>query len=146
MSSIVPENQMTQNNPSLVQVNQTQTNQLTSPSGLEKLILFGRQFSAIIDQIPEYWASFWQAYQSPLIVFAWVVVGFIILKVALAILSAISGIPLLAPLLQVIGLSYSLWFTFRNLVSFSSRQQILARLNRLKEYVWGNPDNSVGIS
>jgi CAAD domains of cyanobacterial aminoacyl-tRNA synthetase len=55
-------------------------------------------------------------------------VSIIALKVILAVLDALDDIPLLSPLLQLVGLGYSLWFVNRYLLKAQSRQDLLQQI------------------
>lgn len=127
-----------QSESSLVQSNRTSSDQLSVSSAFEKVVQVGWGLSTVIGQIPQYWADFWQAYQNPVKLLLGILAGFITLKIVLAILIAINELPLLGSLLELVGLTYGGWFFFRNLVSFVNRQEILAKFQGLKEYVWGS--------
>ncbi|ACK69092.1 conserved hypothetical protein [Gloeothece citriformis PCC 7424] len=136
-SQLSIENQKPQSQTSLTQVEQKSSNQLAISSTLEQVVQVGWQITALIEQIPQYWTDFWQAYQRPIILLGWILGAVITLKVFLAVLAAINSLPLLAPLLQLVGLGYSVWFVVGNLLGFANRQVILAKINGLKEYIFG---------
>lgn len=138
-SQVSLENQSNQTEASLAKVEQKASNQLAVSSSLEKFIEVGWQISALIEQIPQYWTGFWQAYQRPIVLLGAILGTLVTLKVFLAVLGAINSLPLLAPLLKLVGLTYSLWFIFRYLLGFANRQAILAKFNSLKEYIFGTP-------
>lgn len=131
------ENQKPQTETSLAKVEQKDKNELAISSALEKVFQVGWQLTAFIEQIPQYWTNFWQAYQRPLILLGWILGTVVTVKVFLAVLGAINSLPLLAPLLQLVGLAYTLWFVFRNLLGFTNRQVILTKIVSLKEYIFG---------
>jgi hypothetical protein len=60
------------------------------------------------------------------------------LRVLLALIDAINDIPLLSPIFEVIGISYSTWFIFRYLVKSSTRQELLTEISSLKNQFFGN--------
>ena len=55
----------------------------------------------------------------------------------LALLDALNDIPLLVPLLELIGLTYTTLFVSRYLISNTSRQELFEEIKSLKEYVLG---------
>ncbi|WP_013321923.1 CAAD domain-containing protein [Gloeothece verrucosa] len=136
-SQISLENQTPKTEASLQKVDEKASNELVLSSSIKKFMQVGWQMSALIEQIPEYWNQFWQAYQRPLILLGWILGTLVTLKVFLAVIAAINSLPLLAPLLKLIGLAYSLWFIFRYLLGFTKRQEILTQLNSFKEYIFG---------
>ncbi len=111
---------------------------VSSPNTLRKILLFGQQVSFVLEQVPQYWVAFWQAYQRPLMSLVWAVVAIVTVKILIAVLVAINSFPFLGSLLQVIGLGYTLWFAWHNLLSFAKRQALLAKLDELLSYIWGD--------
>lgn len=136
-SQVSLENQNPQTEASIIKVDQKATNELAVSSSVEKFISVGWQMTGLIEQIPQYWTSFWQAYKRPIVLLGWIVGTLVTLKVFLAVIAAINSLPLLAPLLKLIGLAYSLWFIFRYLLGFANRQVILAKFNSFKDYIFG---------
>jgi hypothetical protein len=53
---------------------------------------------------------------------------FITLRLVFAVLDVLDDIPLLSPLLQLVGLGYSLWFANRYLLKAESRRELLQRI------------------
>ncbi|MEH2418405.1 CAAD domain-containing protein [Nostoc sp.] len=82
----------------------------------------GRQISIFWAKIPEYIGRFYQEYKLPIISFALLVIAVTALRIFLAVLNAINDIPLVSPFLQLIGLGYTIWFTFHYLLKDSTRQ------------------------
>ena len=58
-------------------------------------------------------------------------------KFTLAILDAVNVIPLLAPLLELIGLGYSIWFVYRYVWKAESRVELEQEFDGLKKQVMG---------
>lgn len=135
--STLPDQPVNDNETSLVKTDDTARNSLINSSSLNQVVQVGAQITEIIEQIPQYWQVFWQAYQKPVVILGWALVALILVKIAVAILIAVKGIPLLAPLLQLVGLSYSIWFLSRNFLGFAQRKRIFARLDELKAYIVG---------
>jgi hypothetical protein len=53
---------------------------------------------------------------------------FITLRLIFAVLDVLDDVPLLSPLLQLVGLGYSLWFMNRHLLKAESRRELLQRI------------------
>ncbi|ABA20221.1 conserved hypothetical protein [Trichormus variabilis ATCC 29413] len=95
------------------------------------------QVTDFLAELPEYLGSFYQQYSRSILTVLLILAALVTLKVVLALLGAINGIPLLAPLFELIGLSYSTWFTFRYLIKSSTRQELTAEIRTLKSQVFG---------
>ena len=110
---------------------------LTSKASLEKWLRLGYQMTEIIEQIPLYWREFWQAYQRPLTLLAWLIGIWITLTLVISVLDAIHDIPLLPSLLKLVGLGCAIWFVSRYIIAFVSRQELSAKFTQLRNYIWG---------
>lgn len=106
-------------------------------SYLEKSLTWGQQMTEVIEESQKYWADFWQAYQRPIVLLAWIVAAIISFKIVFAVMDAVDDVPFLEPTLAFVGLSYTVWFTYRYLVAFVSRQQLLSKFKDLREQVFG---------
>ncbi|BAB72762.1 CAAD domain-containing protein [Anabaena sp. FACHB-709] len=95
------------------------------------------QVTDFLAELPEYLGSFYQQYSRSILTVLLILAALVTLKVVLALLGAINGIPLLAPFFELIGLSYSTWFTFRYLIKSSTRQELTAEIRTLKSQVFG---------
>ncbi|KAK7252424.1 hypothetical protein RIF29_36350 [Crotalaria pallida] len=62
------------------------------------------------------------------------------LWLASAVISAIDSIPLFPKLLEVVGLGYTVWFTSRYLLFKKNRDELVAKIEELKEQVLGSED------
>ena len=89
--------------------------------------------SKLTDEI----GKFFSDYQKPLLNLSLILSGVVTVYIILAVLDAINDIPLLAPLLQLVGLGYSGWFVFRYLLRSSTRKELLAEFDSLKSQVVG---------
>ena len=76
-------------------------------------------------------------YRQPIIVTGVVIGGLVTAKVALAILSAINEIPLLAPTFEMVGIGYSAWFLYRYVLKASTREELSKNLDAVKRDVLG---------
>lgn len=91
----------------------------------------------ILAKIPDYIGAFFSEYQQPLITIGIFVLGIISVKIVIAILDALNDIPLLAPLLELVGLGYTAWFVWRYLWKASNRQELFSELDALKNQILG---------
>ncbi|KAK2374192.1 protein CURVATURE THYLAKOID 1B, chloroplastic [Trifolium repens] len=58
-----------------------------------------------------------------------------------AVVGAIDAIPVIPKLFEVVGLGYSLWFTYRYLLFKRNRDELSAKIEELKQQVLGSEDN-----
>lgn len=91
-----------------------------------------------LSQLPNYIVQFFSDYKQPLISLGLIVAGIITVKVTLALLDAINDIPLLAPILELVGLGYTGWFVFRYMLKASDRKELVAEFDKLKGQVVGS--------
>jgi CAAD domains of cyanobacterial aminoacyl-tRNA synthetase len=96
---------------------------------------------AYLANVPDYIAGFFSGYKKPLIVLGAILASFVTVKVTLAVLDAIDDIPLLAPILQLIGIVYTGWFVWRYLLKDENRRELLAEIDALKAQVFGSHNN-----
>ncbi|XP_027079476.1 uncharacterized protein [Coffea arabica] len=61
--------------------------------------------------------------------------------IATAVVGAIDSIPLVPKLMQVVGLSYTVWFGTRYLLFKKSREQLAAKIEDIKQQVLGSDDD-----
>ncbi|MCE2663537.1 MAG: CAAD domain-containing protein [Microcystis sp. 53602_E8] len=90
--------------------------------------------------VPDYIGSFFSGYKKPLIVLGAILASFVTVKVTLAVLDAIDDIPLLAPILQLVGIVYTGW---RYLLKDENRRELLAEIDALKAQVFGSHNNTL---
>ncbi|MEC4805088.1 MAG: CAAD domain-containing protein [Jaaginema sp. PMC 1079.18] len=91
-----------------------------------------------LSELPNYIVQFFSDYKQPLISLGLIVAGIITVKVTLALLDAINDIPLLAPILELVGLGYVGWFVFRYMLKASDRKELVAEFDKLKGQVIGS--------
>ncbi|BAY27338.1 hypothetical protein NIES2100_71610 [Calothrix sp. NIES-2100] len=97
----------------------------------------GGQVSDFLAQLPVYLGRFFNQYQQPLITLVLILSAIVTLKVVLAILGAINGIPLVAPTFELIGIGYTTWFSFRYLIKASSRQELAQEIRHFQNQIVG---------
>ncbi|MBW4685150.1 MAG: CAAD domain-containing protein [Komarekiella atlantica HA4396-MV6] len=98
---------------------------------------FGKQIAQFLEQLPDYLSKFFNEYSQSLITVALIFAAIVTLKVVLAVLDAMSDIPLLSPTFELIGIGYATWFTFRYLLKASTRQELATEIQLLKEQIVG---------
>lgn len=59
--------------------------------------------------------------------------------------AAIHHVPLLSPILQLTGFSYTLWFAFNNLLFYKKRRQFTQKVESVKRDVLGAPDTAKAL-
>lgn len=67
--------------------------------------------------------------------------GAVALWLAAAVVGAIDSIPLFPKVLELIGLGYTIWFSSRYLLFKKNRDELVARVEQIKQQVLGSKDN-----
>lgn len=88
-------------------------------------------------KLPGIISAFYYEYQQGLIIFGLVLAGLITVYVTLAVLDAINDIPLLQPIFELVGITYTIWFIARYLWKAESRKELGDELNSLKAQLLG---------
>lgn len=76
-------------------------------------------------------------YHSQLKLVAGLVAALVVMRLALAVLEAINGIPLMQPFLELVGLGYLGWFAIQHLLTADSRQALSQTLKGWKAQFLG---------
>ncbi len=92
----------------------------------------------VLAKIPDYVGQFFNSYRQPLITLGLIFLGIVSVKVTLAVLDALDDIPLLAPILQLVGLCYTIWFVYRYLWKASTREELVTEIDAFKSQIFGN--------
>jgi CAAD domains of cyanobacterial aminoacyl-tRNA synthetase len=121
----------------VLQNSQLATQPLLTPasdtqSDLERL---GAEMSDFLAELPHHAAWFYSEYKGLFIGFGALVAAVFALRIAVAILSAFNGIPLLKEFFQIVGIGYSVWFVNRYLKSSSKRQELGTKVDAVKESI-----------
>jgi hypothetical protein len=88
-------------------------------------------------KVPEQLGSFFSDYKQPLTTLGLIITAAITVYITLSVLDAIDHIPLLSSILELVGLGYSAWFITRYLLKASTRQELFAEFDGLKQQVLG---------
>jgi hypothetical protein len=91
----------------------------------------------VISNLDTILGNFFHEYRQ-LIVSLGLVFGTIVsVKLTLALLSALNEIPLVEPLLELVGLGYTAWFVIRFMLKSEKRQEFYAKFSDTKDSVLG---------
>ncbi|WP_315790926.1 CAAD domain-containing protein [Fischerella sp. JS2] len=99
--------------------------------------LITRELTSFWQEISQNFNKFFQAYKPLLINLAWLLAAVVSVKVILAVLDAINDIPLAQPVLELVGISYTIWFVFRYLLKDSTRQELVTEIDSVKKQFLG---------
>ena len=101
----------------------------------------GTQVSAFLAELPDYIGNFFNEYKQPIITVALFLAAIVTIRVILAVLDALNGIPLVSPTFELIGIGYSAWFVNRYLLKASNRQELAQEIQGLKQQVVGSQES-----
>ncbi|GLJ14676.1 hypothetical protein SUGI_0237830 [Cryptomeria japonica] len=87
------------------------------------------------------WKETWDSIENKSTVFVFGAGAVAALWISSTVISAINSVPLLPKVMELIGLSYSLWFTYRYLLFKESRKELAANIEELKQKVTGTEDD-----
>lgn len=86
------------------------------------------QIFGFIAGLPNYVGSLFNDYRQLITSIALIIGTAITLKVVLAVMDAVDDIPVVAPTLELVGVSYSVWFISRYLGTSSKRQELVQQI------------------
>ncbi|WP_017315254.1 CAAD domain-containing protein [Mastigocladopsis repens] len=98
----------------------------------------GTQISDFLSNLPDNTVRFFIEYNQPIITVALIVAAIVTLKVVFAVLDSINDIPLIYPTFELIGIGYTTWFVFRYLIQASTRQELAAQIQSIKNEISGS--------
>ncbi|MEA5576477.1 CAAD domain-containing protein [Anabaena sp. UHCC 0451] len=96
-----------------------------------------RQIVEFLDQLPDYLGSFFDKNQQAILTIVLILSAFVTVKVVIAVLDAVNGVPLLASIFEIIGIFYAIWFTFRYLIKAENRQELSLKVSSFKQQLLG---------
>lgn len=88
-------------------------------------------------KIPNYIGSFFSDYRQPLVTLLLIASGLVTIYITLAVLDAIDDIPLLSPVLKLVGLGYTAWFIYRYIWKAENRQELWQEFDAFKAQIVG---------
>jgi valyl-tRNA synthetase len=87
------------------------------------------------------------AYQKPVVTLGLLFGLLFTVNLVFDVLYAVRSLPLVSPLLQLVGLGYTAWFIYRYLLRSSDRQELVNQVKTLTEQVTGRqPDTTPTVS
>ncbi|MFM2313649.1 MAG: hypothetical protein RLZZ04_2925 [Cyanobacteriota bacterium] len=120
---------------------ETITEQTTTNSTMEELLQIGWQISHFLKQLPSYIKRFFKAYKSPIISITLILAAIVTLRLMVAVVDALNGLPFFATSFEIIGIGFVIWFVYRYLLKASTRQDIALEIQILKEQIIGKSDS-----
>ncbi|KAL2528152.1 protein CURVATURE THYLAKOID 1D [Forsythia ovata] len=67
--------------------------------------------------------------------------GVVLYWIAAAIVNAIDSVPVFPKVLELVGLAYTLWFTIRYLIFKKNRDELVVKVEEIKQQILGSQDN-----
>lgn len=110
----------------------------TEPStpASEQIVQQVKDFAAKL--IQQMQSSFSVEQKSAVIVAVLVIVAIPVIILANKVLNVIDGIPLLEPILELVGLVYTFWFVYRYLIFAQSRKELIDNITGIKAKIMGD--------
>uniref|UniRef100_A0A0D6R5M9 Cyanobacterial aminoacyl-tRNA synthetase CAAD domain-containing protein n=1 Tax=Araucaria cunninghamii TaxID=56994 RepID=A0A0D6R5M9_ARACU len=105
------------------------TSEETSNDGL-------KPFDEVLDDLKEKWDSI----ENKSTIFLYGGGSLAALWVSSTVVSAINSVPLLPKVMELIGLGYASWFTYRFLLFKENRKELVADIEELKKKITGSED------
>lgn len=97
----------------------------------------GEKLKNFLDVFPKQVGETYEIYKKPLTVGAIVLAALISVAVADGVLDVLNAIPLVAPLLELVGLGYSAWFAWHYLRYAETRQKLVTDYRSIKHRITG---------
>lgn len=94
----------------------------------------------ILSELPDYVGGFFNQYQKPIVTVTLLIAVLVTIKVTFAVVDAVNEIPLLAPIFELVGMGYSIWFVYRYMLRASTRQELWQEINGIKSQYLGAKD------
>lgn len=110
----------------------------TTESAAEAWRSIQAKTTTFLEKARSYTPAFFKNNRQLLTTLGWILLAFLGTKVLFAGLDAIDDIPLVTPILKLIGLVYVLRFVWRYLIREQNRQELMQALNRAKTELLGN--------
>jgi hypothetical protein len=91
----------------------------------------------VVSNLDSILGKFFSEYKQLIISLGLVFGAIVSVKLTLALLSALNEIPLVEPILELVGLGYSAWFVTRFMLKSEKRQEFYSKFSDTKEQVLG---------
>ena len=101
------------------------------------IIKVGNRLVSLLDQLPDQLSATIKKYQQPFTLLAIILGSLVVLQLIASLSGAIHEFPFLAPFLRLVGVGYSGWFIYQNLLFVEERNKTLSRINNLKQEIFG---------
>lgn len=108
------------------------------PSTTEEVQAFGVKLRHYLDKLPRQASELYDVYQKPLTVLGIILAGVLVVAIADGILDVLNSIPLVASVLELIGLGYLGWFAWRYLRYAETREELVQQYHRIKRRIVGD--------
>lgn len=90
-----------------------------------------------INELPKNFSEFVLDYRSFLAVLGYGTLAIVSVYICSAVIDAIEDIPIIAPLFEIVGLGYVIWFIWRYLFTVSRRQDFKQEVDSIKVNLLG---------
>jgi hypothetical protein len=97
----------------------------------------GNKVFSYIDMVPDFISETFSQYRQPLTKVGIFLLALVSVAIADGVLDVVNALPLVAPLLELIGLGYTGWFIWRYLLYAERRQELGRDYQLLKDRVTG---------
>ena len=91
----------------------------------------------VVSNLDTILGNFFSEYRQLIISLGLVFGSIVAVKLTLALLSALNEIPLVEPILELVGLGYTAWFVTRFMLKSEKRQEFYAKFTDTKDSVLG---------
>ncbi len=128
-----PENGDTvaQESNSIVEIadNSEVVNPSVASNSAKKWQFIGKNIGDFLGEIPTNIGQTYKRFQTPIVSIILLITIAILVKILVAVFSALNEIPLVEPALELIGGCYVVWFAFRYLLKGSTREELGTQIN-----------------
>lgn len=94
----------------------------------------------------QYITEYWQQYKPIAVNLLIVALALFAVNFVLGLIHLITSLPLISPLLKLVGLGYTSWFVYRYLLKAETRQELVGKFNIIKQEVIGAAEEVIGDS
>ena len=125
----------------------------TLTPGVEPSQSSGLSFGSVTHELKDFWGTmrplleepwsyveeFFSDASRPLGTLFVLFLAFVLLRMAVAVVATVESIPLLAELLQLVGIGYTVWFVRKNLWGVQQRQGLRSQISFWRREILGEP-------